>query len=247
MKTFTSLILTLIVGIGALYAQCTIDQATVDTVDFGVYPTVEQGIPGAVINQTYSQNFTVVTIADTVLFGQQVNINSFDIALASGPAGLSIDCDLPGCTGYDGGDSACFVLSGTPSTLTTNDTIASVVVTLHTDVQPPLPSDIEVPFDYVLHVTVGIEENLDPNRFALSHNQPNPFSKHTDIVYMSPRPNEEVEFVVYNMLGKRIHREYLHSEQGINTIRFEEALQAGMYIYTISNGVDVFTKKMTVK
>lgn len=108
----------------------------------------------------------------------------------------------------------------------------------------PLPVD-----DYVLRVnaTTSISEVLNPNVFEAHQSYPNPAVDEAIITFTNPRV-EEVELKIFNMLGAIVHQQTITSESGVNDIKVNTGrMSSGLYIYTVSNGVKTFTKKMTVK
>ena len=92
----------------------------------------------------------------------------------------------------------------------------------------------------VIQVTVSA-----PQEFVLEQNYPNPFNPTTTINYNVARQSR-VKLVVYNMLG----REVATLVDGVKSVgnysvRFDAAnLGTGTYIYRMSVGDKVFTKKM---
>ncbi len=218
--------------------QCTIDQGVVQTQPPGLYPTIQDGIDPGALGVPYSQEITFITMTDTTVVGTTYLVDSVIPTLGSAPDGLTILCNIPNCH-YMAGDSGCLVITGTPTSEATSITIDMMVYSNF------FISPLAIPYEYAVNM-VGIEENLDPNRFGLSHNRPNPFNAFTDVVFVSPRANERIEFSVYDMLGKKVHSESLRSSKGVNSHRFDRPLETGLYIYTLSNGSESYTRRMTV-
>lgn len=111
---------------------------------------------------------------------------------------------------------------------------------------PVAPLPVE---GYVLRVdgTQSISELLNPNVFEVHQSYPNPAEDFARITFTNPGI-EEVEFKVFNMLGALVHSETILSERGVNDIELNTTqMSSGMYIYTVSKGEQVFTKKLTVK
>ncbi|UPT67464.1 MAG: T9SS type A sorting domain-containing protein [Sphingobacteriales bacterium JAD_PAG50586_3] len=113
---------------------------------------------------------------------------------------------------------------------------------------PPYGSAIAYD-DYVLRIQQGvgvIENALDANKFNVAPNFPNPFSNITNINYNTVK-EENINFNVYNTVGALVYSNKYQSTAGKNTIVFDGTkLSAGMYIYTVSNGKETFTRKMTI-
>lgn len=65
---------------------------------------------------------------------------------------------------------------------------------------------------------------------------PNPFSSHTYISFSSDE-SAVYKLKVYNTLGQMVRFDHIDVSSGVNHINFErEDLDAGMYLYNISNG-----------
>jgi hypothetical protein len=106
--------------------------------------------------------------------------------------------------------------------------------------------------DYVIRILpgnapVGVIENvLDANKFNVAPNYPNPFTNITNINYNTVK-QQDINFNVYNTVGALVYSNKYQSVQGKNTIVFDGSkLSAGMYIYTVSNGAETITRKMTI-
>lgn len=77
-------------------------------------------------------------------------------------------------------------------------------------------------------------------------NSPNPFSYTTDI-FIDAERSGDYEFRVHDMLGKEVHRQIVNIVEGQNTVSFDgNDLSEGMYLFSLSDGRSVITKKMIV-
>lgn len=95
--------------------------------------------------------------------------------------------------------------------------------------------------------SVGIIE-VDERKFMLVNNYPNPFTGVTNISFNAPNDMTDLEFNVYSILGNQIHSEVLGANKGVNNIEYNGShLSSGLYIYTLSDGVNTLTRKMNVK
>ncbi|MEO1021107.1 MAG: right-handed parallel beta-helix repeat-containing protein [Bacteroidota bacterium] len=84
-----------------------------------------------------------------------------------------------------------------------------------------------------------------PEEFSLLQNYPNPFNPTTNIQFALPEA-AIVRLEVYNMLGQRV-TELVNERMnaGSHTVEFDaSALASGMYVYRITAGSYVSTKKM---
>jgi len=85
----------------------------------------------------------------------------------------------------------------------------------------------------------------EPVNFSLAQNYPNPFNPTTTIDFTLPRASN-VELKVYNVLGQEVAT-LVHGAmpQGLNSVKFDASrLASGMYIYKLTAGSFVSTKKM---
>ncbi|MCH8494816.1 MAG: T9SS type A sorting domain-containing protein [Balneolales bacterium] len=93
---------------------------------------------------------------------------------------------------------------------------------------------------------VSIENPSElPRQLSLSQNYPNPFNPQTTIRYEIP-DFSMVRLDVFDVLGRRVAR-LVDFEQapGEYSVNFDASrLSSGVYIYQISNGKDIITKKM---
>lgn len=106
-----------------------------------------------------------------------------------------------------------------------------------------------VPYTFNLNVSdacTGINE-LDANSFGVGQNFPNPFSTTSTIPFNTVK-EENMTFKVYNMVGALVHEYNFASKAGKNIYVFDSSkLSSGMYIFTMSNGKESVTRKMTIQ
>lgn len=89
-------------------------------------------------------------------------------------------------------------------------------------------------------------ENIEMSKFIINKNTPNPFTEKTKISFNSPAISD-VEFKVYNMLGKLVYNENLKAKQGNNMIQFfSKDLPAGVYMYSLRSDNHIVTRRMVV-
>ena len=100
--------------------------------------------------------------------------------------------------------------------------------------------------------TLGIDDQLLPDAFALHQNYPNPFNPTTMIHYDVPEP-AQVKIMVFDVLGRKISvliNE--HQNPGFKSIfwdgkdEFGSPVSAGMYFYHIQAGSFNQTRKMVL-
>jgi flagellar hook assembly protein FlgD len=104
--------------------------------------------------------------------------------------------------------------------------------------------------DAMVTNTQAPEENTVPTEFALNQNYPNPFNPSTLIKFSVPQTSP-VRITVYNMLGQQVRTLFSGvMEAGTQTLTFDgkdqsgRTLSSGTYIYRMSAGTFVETKKM---
>ncbi len=86
-----------------------------------------------------------------------------------------------------------------------------------------------------------------PQKFQLEQNYPNPFNPSTDISYTIAKAGN-VTLKVYNMLGQYVAT-LVNGFQAANTYKVNfnaSGLSSGMYLYELSTGSSVITKKMVL-
>jgi hypothetical protein len=93
-----------------------------------------------------------------------------------------------------------------------------------------------------------IVPTIEPTKFALAQNFPNPFNPNTTIRFDLPAPRH-VTLKVFDLLGREVAT--LLDEQtreGEHTVRFDASrLTSGIYIYRLQAGASsVAMKKMVV-
>jgi len=176
------------------------------------------------------------------------------------PVGITLDCNTPNCT-YEGDVVGCANVYGT-----TTDPAGvypiTIVVNLYThgeitlfgfsvDVETDLYSangayETIEGYNIVVNSVTGLE-TFHQDDFALFQNTPNPFAEITNIKFNSPNP-ENIIFKIYNLLGEEIESQLISSSRGVNTINLNtSSYSEGIYLYSISNGNEILTKRMIVK
>lgn len=76
---------------------------------------------------------------------------------------------------------------------------------------------------------------------------PNPFKTQTNIAFTS-NVNENVIFIVKNVLGKTVHRTTYKTKIGKNKIPFSKGnLETGIYIYSIRTKKKIISKRFVIQ
>lgn len=85
-----------------------------------------------------------------------------------------------------------------------------------------------------------------PVEFSLYQNFPNPFNPATEIKFSIP-DNRQVNLIIYNSLGEVVTKiiDNKMMQPGIHKIMFDaQDLSSGVYLYALSQGKNIITKKM---
>lgn len=103
--------------------------------------------------------------------------------------------------------------------------------------------------DYFLEVVpgnVGIRSGY-ANELTILENYPNPFSGVTSIRFNSEEA-KPLQFAVYSIIGEEVFSRTVSANYGPNKFDFDgSSLPSGMYIYSLSDGKSISTRKMTIK
>ena len=97
-------------------------------------------------------------------------------------------------------------------------------------------------------IALGVEhQNGAPQTYALSQNYPNPFNPSTKIDFTIPA-SSQVQLKVYNMLGQEVATLINGAlTAGSHTATFDASrLSSGVYLYKLTAGSFVTTKKMVL-
>lgn len=262
-KLFLLPVLLLLLG-SSLSAQCSPDPIFTFLGIPGVFPDpLIQGISTGAINTPYSQTLTVVVLADTTvdlsaitgipgLPVAMVSVQSHNINNVTGlPAGLSYQCNVAGCS-FPGGTSGCVVISGTPTQA------GSFSVSVEQTVVVDVPANIPIvggtaipipglPIDYTLDIsTISIEDDLDPEKFQITQNVPNPADVNTRIFFNAPTPSN-VSLELFDVTGAKHFTSQMSADRGLNEMKIETfSLSPGVYFYTLNNGSQSLSQKLIV-
>lgn len=92
---------------------------------------------------------------------------------------------------------------------------------------------------------VGIKENITSQNSYLYQNQPNPFSKSTEIKYFIFDNAKQISLIIYDMQGALIKQISIYDKGESKIIINANELQPGVYIYQlVIDGKDIDSKKM---
>lgn len=213
----------------------------------GIFPDSATNFMPAYQGSPYSQVITAKVPADTALTSglPPAPIAYVKIVSLTGlPDGLSYACNPANCQ-FPGGQTNCAVIQGTP--IDTPGTYFLNIV-LEPFIGNPAASVGTFPLNYykiVVNPPAAITENGRPV-FQVLQNTPNPAGQNTSISYSIPSSGQ-VEFKLYNALGKVVQQRQFNSLSGLHQLSLDcSALTPGIYLYSFSHAGQVQTRRMVL-
>lgn len=247
----TLLILSMLAGGYAASAQCTPDPS----ITTGISPDTAANLSVSYVGQSYSEVFTFVVPADTTIspFGT-VPIAYIELTSITGqPSNYDYACNPSNCQ-FVGGTSGCvdFYSTSNPTAgqigthpLTIN--AMGYVTVLGSPVQNPGGASTYDGYFLVIADagSVGVEQVTKGQMKSLIA-YPNPTTGNTTIEFAMGY-SSDVTFTVTNLLGEVVNTQKLAGVNGLNTIKLDASnFSNGIYLYTITDGVNTIAKKLTV-
>ena len=231
-------------------AQCTPDPTCMDVLNPGeICPEI---LPDGTVGVPYSQTVTIIPPATGAVGtgGATVAILKIKIKSVSGiPPGLSYvtnpaNGEFPVTTPYT---RYCTLISGTPTTAGTYPLSITVTPYINFFGSPLAVTDQvdDTSLAIIIHPagTTGYSI-VNMNKFSILDSKPNPFSYSAKIGYISPN-STEVKLSIFDVVGNLIYKESMVAVRGENYFDFDGVkLGKGMYIYSITNGKESFTKQL---
>lgn len=219
--------------------------------DGGIYDT-------ACINQPFEFTVTINPPEDfngATIASLNLNPNG---AISNLPTGISYTCNPPNCV-FVADTVGCVLLSGTPTNVNqigAHDLVISGLIVFTSGSVFPIsfPNVLIAPGNYFLHVKAEGSDNCwepvsgtnDLENFVSMTSRPNPFSDWTTIEINSDLSGR-YQFAVHDILGRSMHEESIQLTEGRNLIDFDGSnLSEGIYVYSISDGKNVLSKRMIV-
>ncbi len=237
-----------LIGLSLVFNMNTFSQCVPDTSinQVGVYPDSATGLAAGTVNIPYIQVIQLKVPADTVIeilpgFPITITIDSVHLAGFSGlPPGLSYSCSAPNCT-FLGGANGCADISGTP-TVAGVFPLTAVTVTYAAGLSQ---TDTINYYSITIGAASGLNEFSSTN-FEVKQNSPNPFNETSLITYNIPQ-NGEVEFRLFNMLGKQVYHSIENKNAGVNTIQVDaNKFPSGIYMYSVKFDKQVVSKRLVI-
>lgn len=201
-------------------------------------------LPDGTMNVAYSNTITAVVPVQIIISSFPVTVDSIKVTgIPNLPAGLTYQTDK---ANWPGGSKGCILVSGTPSAQTSGPVTLQIKYTAFAPAPVP-PSGIPLSYDSVtINILPTGVPQLNPSRFEIAQNSPNPFYGFTDIAFATP-VSDKVVFKVYNMLGKIVYVKDIDADAGINHISFNaKDFAPGVYMYSLSNGDSNLIRRMVI-
>ncbi len=248
-----------------LVAQVCIPNPEYESESFGIWPTAEEGFADGQVGAIYQQKIDFKIPEDPNELPPDL-VAQFPFPP---PDGTTIDSvwvnDVDGlpdgiiweCNSHTGAvctflsdELGCAILGGIPSEAGTYGLVIEVTAHLTVPGFGYIPGD----FNYTDYEIVVQEDPNSIHELAefglkLNQNAPNPFSDLT-VIEFSLDQSVEVDFNIYNLLGKVVHVKTLNANTGTNRIELNAStlnLSPGIYLYSLTIEGQSVTRKMVVK
>jgi hypothetical protein len=229
------------------FAQCVPDTSITHNMP-GIYPDSATGLPHAFVGIPYSAVINVFVPVDTVYNGLPAVIQTITVTDVTGlPAGFTYVCTPSNCV-FPGGTNACLLLQGPAPTV---GMIGSYPILVQLSIRgtvfgvPQTIPDVVDNYTIVIESTTGLW-SVSNGTFAVKQNAPNPFSRQTNIP-LNSKVNGKILLKVSDLLGNVVLSEEREVLRGINNLSLDAAkFEAGIYLYTISDGKNSVTRRFVV-
>ena len=231
-------------------AQCTPNTACTDTLNPG--EICPETLPNGVVGVPYNQVVTVIPPATSgTLTLYKIKLKSVTgmppgLTYQVNPASNEFALYTPGnpCS-LLANPKYCILISGTPTTEGTYPLTLTITPYLFYNCTGISPSDVvdDTSLAIIITPTAGVSL-VNYNKFSILDGKPNPFNYSAKIGFISPN-SSIVKLKVFDVIGNIVYSETISAARGENYFDFNGIkLGKGMYIYSISNGKDTFTKQL---
>jgi len=204
-----------------------------------------------------------LTHIDTTILGIPISqyignwdVDSMILVQVNGvPNGISLDCNTGPACSFAGDVVGCANVSGT-----TNDPVGVYPIEILVNVYThgtlsgfPVSTDLYSALGYyesisgykIVITSTSSIETFHENDFKLFQNSPNPFGAYTTIKFNTPK-SDNISFEVIDMFGRKVFTDNIIASKGVNSYKFNHDLSEGIYMYSITNGNQIITKRMLV-
>ena len=228
-------------------SQCVPDTSITHNVP-GIYPDSATGLPHAFVGMPYSTVMQIFVPVDTTYLGLPATIQSISVTNFTGlPPGFNYVCTPSNCN-FLGGTSACVLLQGpAPTTGMIGNYPIVVELTIFGDVLgvPQSIQDVNDNYTIVIESSTGLW-SMSNSSFAVKQNAPNPFSRYTNIPVNS-MIHGKINLKITDLLGNVVFLQEREVPKGISNIPVDATeFEAGIYLYTVSDGKNSVTRRLVV-
>ena len=224
-------------------AQCEPD--TVNCIDVGDPGQIcPDSLPVGILGEEYNEVITIIA-PDTVKLSElEVILYKIEIdTVMNLPPGINYQANA---TEFFPDSVYCILLSGTPT-----DTAGAYYLSISVipyvkilDIVYALDVQTDDSTVYIRIESASSVSDLTHEDFSLIKSYPNPFITTTQIGFHTISI-EEVELVIYNLIGRQVYNERILANPGINYFSFTgENISSGIYLYTVKRGRKVLTEKL---
>lgn len=240
----------LTLGITVASAQCTPNP----NLTSGIDPDTASNLPVAYTGQAYDEVITFRVPTDTNINGTQITVAFARLNSITGlPNNFAYNCTPSSCD-FPGGQNSCVRLYSTSNPTVPqigayqlNITATPYVLVFGVPVQSPTGASS---YDgYVLVIADGATqsvERINAETFKTLIAIPNPTNGNTRIQFAMGY-SSDVTFTVTNLLGKVVNTQKIAGNRGVNEVNFDATnVPNGVYLYTITDGKNVISKKLVV-
>lgn len=244
-----------------------VPDASLQNEEYNLWPDTIENLPVATVGEYYETHIQIKTpntVGEVVGSPYEIELGLFTIDVADYnidsiklegvvnlPQGMDLYLSSPTSV-FAGNTVGCVTIFGTPqaSDVGVNDLTFTIDGWISTVIGPFALSQTDESADIVgYNLVVGYPASVNDvalSGFGVSQNYPNPFSENTNID-ITLEENSLIEFTVFDVLGKVKYNEYFNFSQGNNTIEFSsDDLSPGLYLYSVSNGQEIFTKRLVI-
>ncbi len=222
-----------------LHSQCSPDTTLKSP---GIFPpgaTVWDSVaklPDGVAGMPYSEVVQMVAPSDTVIDTLGISIPAtidsiWLVAFDGLPSSLAYVCNTSNCF-MEGGDNACFTISGTPTIAEVGKHIIAIRAFGYVTVTGlgTLSDTIEFYMSIEIQAAQGVEENVLSSTIKVN---PNPISTVGYVSFEVPDA-KGYTFEIIDLTGKKILSANGVSQRGLNKIRINRNnLAEGLYFYAL--------------
>jgi hypothetical protein len=159
------------------------------------------------------------------------------------PKGLSFECNRANCIYPVTEIHACIKISGKLH----ENAEGNYSLFIHAESLSTSYTILEERAALVVSAEKAQNSNTQRHRFKVLPNQPNPFSRETEIRFILNSP-QTVEFSIYDLLGNMVYQTKIRGVVGNNSYLFvlPDDFKSGSYFYSIKTKEGSITQRMMI-